>query len=177
MPENLNLLPQNLQISKSLGKVLKTTKALGVISIVVFIISALGVGAFFIYSKITLTNLQTEVTKLKSQVKAMESSEQQLVLLKDRLAKITSIKSAPNATKNITNVDTLFVGLSPSSMMEMANISSNKMDISMSIASNEDISLFLKNIKDTDIFSKVDLSTFGYSPGVGYSIDVSLGNK
>lgn len=177
MPENLNLLPQNLQVSKGLSKVLKTTKALGVISIVVFIIFALGVGAFFIYSKITLTNIETEVTKLKSQVKAMESSEQQLVLLKDRLSKVASIKAIPNASKNIANVDTLFTGLSSSSMMKAANIGSKKMDINMSIASNEDISIFLKNIKDADVFSKVDLSSFGYSPGVGYSVDVSMGDE
>jgi len=177
MPEKVNLLPQNLQVGKGLGSILKTTKALGVIFIVVFIIFGLGMGAFFIYSKITLDGIKTNVDQLKSQVKAQEASEQQLVLIKDRLAKISSIKSTPNATKNITGIDSLFANMSPSSIMNLANFSSTKVDISVAIRSNEDLTAFIQNLKNTDLFKSVNLSSLGYGANSGYSIAVSLSNK
>ncbi|MFA6446500.1 MAG: hypothetical protein WCW14_04620, partial [Candidatus Paceibacterota bacterium] len=157
MPENLNLLPQNLQISKGLGSILKTTKSLGVILIVVFIVFGLGTGAFFIYSKITLNNVQTNVEQLKSQVKAQEGSEQQLVLLKDRLAKIASLKSTPNATKNITNMDTLFKNMSPGSLANQLEITPTKIGVSMIIRSNEDLTTFIQNLKTNELFNIVNL--------------------
>ena len=171
------MLPQNLQVSKGLNSILKTTKALGVIFIVAFIIFSLGMGAFFIYSRITLDGIKTNVDQLKSQVKAQETSEQQLVLLKDRLAKISSIKSTPNATKNITGIDFLFTNMSPSSTMNLANFSSTKIDVSVAIRSNEDLTAFIQNLKSTDLFKSVNLSSFAYGAGSGYSIDVSLSSK
>ncbi|KKR44847.1 MAG: hypothetical protein UT93_C0005G0012 [Candidatus Woesebacteria bacterium GW2011_GWF1_40_24] len=177
MQENLNLLPQNLQISKGLDSVLKTSKALGVILIVVFIVFSLGTGAFFIYSKITLNNVQTNVEQLKSQVKAQEGSEQQLVLLKDRLAKISSIKSTPNASKNIINMDILFRNMSPSSTMNQLEVTPTKIGVSMLIRSNEDLTAFIKNLKTNEMFNVVNLTSLGYSMNAGYSVIVSLSNK
>jgi Tfp pilus assembly protein PilN len=177
MPVKLNLLPENLQVSKGLIKFLKTTKALGVIFIVIFIIFCLGIGGLFIFSKISLTNIQAQVDQLKSEVVAQEESEQQLVLLKDRLAKISSIKNIPNASKNIVNLDSLFTDMSPDSIMNEANITSTKIDITLIARSNEDLSTFIKNLKSTTLFNFINLSSLGYSPKSGYSIAVSLSNK
>ena len=179
MPENLNLnlLPQNLQVSKGLGKVLKTAKALGVILVVAFVVFCLGIVALFIINKTTLTNTQASVDQLKTQVKAQETSEQQLILLKDRLAKIASIKSTPNASKSITNVDSLFANVSSASTMNEANITSSKMDISLIISSNDDLTSFIQNIKSTKLFNTINLPSFTYSANNGYSIAVSLTNK
>ena len=177
MPENLNLLPQNLQISKGLGSILKTTKSLGVILIVVFIVFGLGTGAFFVYSKITLNNVQTNVEQLKSQVKAQEGSEQQLVLLKDRLAKIASLKSTPNATKNIINMDTLFKNMSPGSAANQLEVLPTKIGISMIIRSNEDLTTFIQNLKTNELFNLVNLTSLGYNMNAGYSVIVNLSNK
>jgi len=177
MPTKLNLLPSNLQVSKGLGSFLKASRSLGVILIVIFAIFSLGIGGFFVLSKITLGNLQTKVNQLTSQVKAQETSEQQLILLKDRLAKIASARNDPNAYKNITNVDSLFTNISPVSSMNQANISSSKIDISLVARSNEDLATFISNLKGTTLFNTVNLSSLSFSPKTGYALTVSLGNK
>lgn len=177
MQDNLNLLPQNLQVSKGLDGVLKTTKALGVILIVTFIVFAIGAAGYFIYSKITLNNLQTNIEQLKSQVKAQESSEQQLVLLKDRLAKISSVRSAPNSSKNITGLDSLFTNVSPQSSANQIDVSSQKINITMMIRSNEDLVTFIQNLKNTKLFKTVTLTSLGYTTNLGYSMIVNLVNN
>jgi len=174
---NLNLLPENLQVSKGLDKTLKTIKALGVISVVAFAVFCLVVIALFIITNMTLTSTQASVNQLKTQVKAMETSEQQLILLKDRLAKITAIKVTPNASKNIVNVNSLFTNVSPVSVMSLASINPSKVDLSFLIRSNEDLSVFMQDIKGTTLFNSVGLTSMTYSPAGGFSVDVSLENK
>lgn len=177
MQDNLNLLPQNLHVSKGMESVLKTTKALGVILIVIFVIFTIGAGAYFVYSKVTLGNLQTNVDQLKSQVKAQESSEQQLVLLKDRLSKISSLRSTPSAGKNVANLDTLFSNVSPASSANQIDISTQKIDITMIVRSNEDLTAFIQNLKNNKAFKSVNLASLGYTKNIGYSIIVSLVNN
>lgn len=177
MAIHLNLLPENLQISKGVSSFLKTAKALSVILIVLFSVSCLVSGALLIVNKINLDNTQKTVEQLKTQVKAQEVSEMQLVLLRDRLAKITTIKNYPTANKNIASVDSLFSNLSPNTILNQANISSNKIDISLVIRSNEDLSLFLKNIKDSTLFKTANVSSLGYNPIIGYTLALTLGGK
>jgi Tfp pilus assembly protein PilN len=177
MPEKLNLLPQNLQISKSLEKILKAIRAFNVIFIVTFAIFCLGAGGFFIYSRLTLGNIQTNNTQLESQIKAQEDSEQKLILLKDRLAKISSIKSTPTSVKNTTNLGSLLVNMSPSTIMNKASVSPTGIEISFAVGSNEDLTALFQNIRSSTMFKLVDLSSFGYAAGAGYAVGLTLTTK
>jgi len=173
MPDNLNLLPQNLQVSKGLSSTLKTAKSLGVIFIVAFIIFCLGMAGYFVYSKITLDSIQANVNKLTAQVKAQESSEQQLILLKDRLGKIALVKNEANASKNIAGMNTFLNNTSPSLKVSEVNITPIKMTMSLNIYSNDDLTKLLQNIKSTTLFNQAELSSFNYG-AAGYTIDLNL---
>lgn len=173
MPVNLNLLPQDLQIDKNTVGFLKTIKALNVILMASFIFFCLGVGGFLIYNKIALTNAQTNVEQLTSQVKALEKSEQQLILLKDRLGKIASVKLVPNASKNITGINSLLANTTNALNLSEANISSSKTNLDLDIYSNEDLSTFLQNVKNSNIFKSVNLTSFSYNLN-GYSLNMDV---
>jgi hypothetical protein len=174
MAVNLNLLPPELAVSKSLGKVLKTLRALGVISIVFFLIFAVGLGIFFIISTISLNNLNNSISLHESQISAQEASEQQIVILKDRIAKISQAKSVPSALKTVTNFDTVLVNLSPDSTISQFNADSSKADISMNFKSNLDLTTFLQAITTSKLFNSVILSSFGYGPSQGYSLGINI---
>lgn len=175
MPTNLNLLPDNLQVGKSVGAAVKTIKAVNVILIVILIISTLGLVGYFVFQKITYNNLQTNVAQLKSQIKAQEQSETKLILLKDRLNKISSVESNANATKNMNNLASLLNGTSQTFEVSSANISSSKIALSLKIYSNDDLTSFINNIKTSNLFGSANLSTFNYGSS-GYSLDMTLEN-
>lgn len=177
MPVKLNLLPENLQVSKGVSKVIKVSKPLSIVSAVIFMIFSLALGAYFIFSKITLDKSQKEVDQLKAQIKAMEDSEQQLILLKDRLAKISTIKNTPNALKNIMNFDSVLANISPNSVIDEVNITSDKVNTSYKLTSNADFTTFINNLKNTEFFNYVDLLSTNFNPNDGYLVDFSLENK
>jgi len=173
----LNLLPENLQVSKNLNGFFKAAKALNVIFILSFAIFGVIIGGLFVMNRLSLNNIQKEIDTLKTQVRVQETSEQQLVLLKDRLMKIASIKSNATASKNIVNVDSLFTNVSPLSQLNQADISSSKMGLSLIIKSNEDLVSFLDNIKNSNLFTSADLSTLSYSANSGYTVEAVLFTK
>jgi hypothetical protein len=176
MAVNLNLLPPELAVSKNLGRALKTLRALGVIGVAAFLIFAVGLGILFIVSTINLNGLNTNVNQLKSQVSAQEASEQQIIILKDRIAKIVEAKAVPSALKTIVNVDAFLSDLSPDSTINQFNAGSTKADISMSFKSNADLTSFLQAVSVSS-FKSVILSSFSYSPSQDYSVGVSLGGQ
>lgn len=177
MSVKLNLLPTDLQISKGLSSVLKTLKAVNVILLVAFMVFSLGLGAFFVLNTITLKNVEKNVSQLKTKVITLESSEQQLILLKDRLSKISSVKSIPSTLSNIKNINSFITNLSGNSSINQMDLGASKADLSMIIKSNEDLSMFLKNIESANLFKSVTLSSFGYSPAGGYNVGTSFVSK
>jgi hypothetical protein len=177
MPVKLNLLPQEFLVSKSLNSVLKTVRAMNVILSVAFIIFALGVGGYFLISRNTLNSTESKVDQLKTQVLAQESSEQQLILLKDRLAKISTVGSSQGTLKSIDNVDALLNGLSTNTSIEQMDAGSSKIDLSVIIKSNADLTKFMGNVADTNSFKSITLTSFGYSPLTGYALGLSFGEN
>lgn len=175
-PDNLNLLPQNLQVSKGLSAALKTIKSLGVILTFMFVIFTLGLVGFFVYSKITLDGVNSNINMLTSQVKAQESSEQQLILLKDRLGKIGKARSNANALSKASGMNSLFENVSTNIKLTDVSITPVKMDISLNLYSNEDLTKFFQNLKNTTLFNQVELSSFNFS-ALGYTMDVSLSQQ
>jgi len=173
MPVNLNLLPSELSVSKNLNSFLKTLRALGVIGVAAFLVFALGLGVFFIVSTISLNGINANVTKLRSQVSALQKSEQQIILLKDRIAKIASIKTMPNSLPGLTAIKPFLSDLSDNSSINEMSISPTAITLSENIKTKADISSFIKSFQSSDVFKSVSLTSFNFNPSNGYSVEIS----
>ena len=174
MANKINLLPPGINIGGSLGKILKLTRMLGVISVALFLIFALGISVYLIISTITMNGLNSETDSLKVQVKALESTEQQVVLLKDRIGKINIALAQPEALKNLDDVEPFISGLGPSTSLSQLDIDPQKVDLSLNFKSTLDTSTFIKSLSDSNTFKSIVLMSFGYYPTSGYSVSVSL---
>lgn len=174
MAVNLNLLPPGLIISKSLGNALKTTKAIGVILTVAFLIFSVGIGAFYLLSTITLKNTNQKLSQLKTQVLAQQSSEQQLIILKDRLAKISSVKSSTAVLKNISDTNSLLNEISGDSPINQMSVETKTIDLTINIKTNEDLTKLLQNAESSSLFKSIILTSFGYNPNSAYVVGLNL---
>jgi len=91
MPGNINLLPKEPKKTK---EVEKTTRLIGnatyFIAIILTIIGPLGGLTVYKFTR-DLTKLKVENETLRSSIANLESTEQGLVLLKDRVGKIQTI--------------------------------------------------------------------------------------
>jgi len=177
MPVNLNLLPPELSVSKSLSSFLKTVRALGVIATIAFLIFGVFIIAFFIVNKLALDNVNTKVSALKNQVSAQEQSEQQIVLLKDRLGKITSIQSLPNSLPSLNTMDPIFTNSSGSAVIDKMLIDPTGVNLSLNIKTNSSLTSLLTLIRNPDVFSAVNLTSFNLDPINGYATTLQMVKK
>ena len=177
MPVNLNLLPPELSVSKSLDALLKTLRAVGVIAAVAFLVFGIGVAAYFIVVTVTLNGLNTKVTVLKNQVTANEQSEQQVILLKDRLAKITSVQNLPSLLPNLIAIEPTFTNLSTSSAISQMQVDAAGANLTMDIKTNSDLTTFLTSVRNPDVFKTAGLTAFSLNPAIGYSLTVQMVKK
>lgn len=179
MAININLLPPGFGITGTLGKILKLTRMLGVIGLALFLFFALGISAFFISSTMTLNGLNSDNGSLKDQIKTLQSSEQQVVLLKDRIGKINTVLGLPDAIKTLNIIEPFISNLSASSSLSQLDIDPIKIDLSLQFSSTADTSAFIKSLSnmkslpDSKVFTSVVLTSFGYNPISGYLVGVS----
>ena len=174
MAIKVNLIPPEHAVSSSLSKLLKTTRSLGIIFLAGFLLFAAGVSAFFLISSLSLRSLQEEISLLETQIKDQEASEQQIVLLKDRIAKINAVLKLPDSTENLISIDPFLPSSSANSLVNELSVNSQKIDLSVNIRSNADLTAFLKGLSESGMFKSIVLSSFGFNPVGGYLVSVSV---
>lgn len=172
MAIKINLLPTELKVSGGLSRILSVSRILGVISLAVFLVFGLGLGVFFVISSVQLNSLNSGNDALKSQVTSLKTSEAQLVVLKDRIAKIKTVQKIPTAVKNLVDFDPLVSSFSSSTVSEV-DVDANKIATSINFRSNSDLASFVKAISLAPIFRSVTFSSFSFSPAGGYLIGLT----
>ncbi len=177
MAVKLNLLPPELSVSGGLAKILKTTRMLGVIFLAGFLIFALGTGAFFLVSSLQLKNLTQNIDQLKTQIKAQAVSEQQIVLLKDRIKGIKSARNSSSALKELADFDPFLTSLTSDSSVNELQIAPQKIEATILFRSSADLTAFLQSLKSSTAFSLGTVNSFSFNPATGYLVTFRLTGK
>lgn len=177
MAIKVNLLPTEKRVGKGLQRILRVTRMLGVISLVIFILFGLGMIAFFVFNSISLGNLKTANGDLEDRITGLETSEQKIVLLKDRVGKIKSLFSIPSAINNLDSVNTVLSPLSKDTTISELNVNPTKVSMSINFKSAADIGVFLTGLKDTKSFQTVSISSFSFNPVSGYLVSIAIQGK
>jgi Tfp pilus assembly protein PilN len=174
MPIKFNFLPPELAISKNLITVLKTVRAIGVISLAVSSILAIGAGAFFVISSSTLKQINSTNSRLEAQIKAQEKSEQQFVLLRDRIAKIATIRSQPDSSSNLELIKSLINSLPSGVSVNELHVNSGSIRLSLGFGTNSILSSFLSSLRNSTDFGSIVITDFSMDPVTGYTVGVTL---
>lgn len=177
MAVKLNLLPEEFLLKGPLGRAVKFVRPLTITLLALFLIMALGMGAFFIFSSFSLKNLQSSNDTLTNQIQVQAAAQQQIVLLKDRLAKIKTVQSIPTATKNLVTIEPILSALSGSSLISELDIDSQKTTTSVVFKSNSDLTNFVKSLQTNTAFSLISIGSFNYSPATGYQLGLTFTAK
>ena len=174
MATKINLLPPGFGVTGNLGKILKAVRMVGVIGLAFFLVFGLGISIYFIVSTITFNALKSETNSLKEQVKTLQTTEQQIVLLKDRIGKINMALGLPEAIKNLIAIEPFISNLSSSASLNQLEIDPQKIELSLQFRSTADTSAFIKSLSDMKDFRSVVLTSFGYDSTNGYTVGISI---
>jgi Tfp pilus assembly protein PilN len=177
MAVKLNLLPADYNLTGPLGQIVKAVRPLNVILLALFLITGLGMGAYFAFSLISLNGLRAENEILKSQIQEMSAAQQQIVLLKDRLTQIKTAQAIPGASENLANISPILNLVAGNSQLSELDVDSRKTNVSIVFKSSSDLSNFLDGVSSNKKYPSVSLNAFNYSPSVGYQVNFNFLGK
>lgn len=170
----LNLLPTELTPNPSVIRLTGIVKKLSTALAVILVFFLLGVVVLFILNTVKIKKLTAQETSLKSSVQALEKTEKQLVLVRDRIIKVKNVWGRDSAYANADAVGTLVaqnVGIVAFSSLD---VTAKKVGLQVASPTSSGIAKFLSGLVAADLFKSVNMKSLSFSPGSGYSLDLEL---
>jgi len=169
MPK-INLLPSDLTPKKSvlrIGEILTKVIYTGIAIFLVFVLTLLGI---FLVDYTKIKNLNSQKDALAESVQKYQQTEQQIVLAKDRMNKISEIWKVQNTTKNLEVFENFISLISSDISLKEADLSSSKSEITVESKSSSGVATFMGNLVTSDLYKTIRLTNFSFNPSYGYRI-------
>ena len=170
---DINLLPENLATNKSAINLSNRLRAFSLVVFSLLFIAILSsVIIFFLYSR-KLTSETNRRSELVVSLKALEETEQKIVLIKDRINKSQKLLSDDVVW---TNVDNLIKYATSNENFTVTDINVAADDITFTIALSDSKSLtdIIGVLNNSGLFDEVTLNSVVFNKSTGYMASFAL---
>lgn len=168
---DINLLPQQkksaggMKVSSSL----RTALRFGILFLCLAVFVYAGIYLYFFVSTRLVSNTRTN---LESQIQSLESTEQKMVLLRDRIEKTGKILATENADTSSSNLISLSTSMPEGVEIQDIKMNTDGFDISVKVDKSELISEFLKLLTSSSEYQKIEMVSMGFSSKDRYFLQV-----
>jgi hypothetical protein len=174
---SINLLPKDLLPDPSVMKFSKLLRSLVTIGLALFVVVAVGLGAYFIVNSVTLQNSLKNQNTLKESIKALEETEQGLVLVKDRLQKVKNVYTKPSIIKEVEGLSSILSSIPDRVVLTEAVLGNGTIDTSFTVENSTILTQLMANIIINENYQRIDLLSFSFNPSMGYITSFSFVGK
>jgi len=171
--QDINLLPVELKPNSS---VVKAAKKIGKINLILgsflilFILTLLG--TLFFYSE-AIKGSREEQKSLEEGILALSATEQRLVLIKDRISKISEVFSKGSTFEETKTVRAI-LGLLPENLtIDSITFDREVLKVDVAAENLTQAGEYIKRVVEGD-FGRVNLISFGFDPLSGYKISLQF---
>ena len=173
---SFNLLPPDLTPREEIIKISNFIKRISVVGYSVVLISAaIFVGAFFVLSNQLKTSI-SEQENWKVQISSLEETEQRLVLIKDRLEKVSKILKSATAADEIESLSQTQSILPEGVILREAKLSTGNSEMRLLTQNSSSTAQLLAKLLASGIYKKVELKALDFNQTVGFSLELNLIN-
>lgn len=170
----INLLPQDLSPRRTIVKASDTLKRVSFLwFMVILVFSGVMVATFFVFAyqiRSTVTNQEG----LKSSIKALQQTENQLILVKDRLQKIEKVAGLDTAYEEAEGLSVLRNILPEGAELTEAELTSGQSNLEIKTTSSVVFSQLMSKLVSSSIYKFINIESFEYTPTKGYLIAFSF---
>lgn len=167
----VNLLPKELRPKKYIVKISKVLTNVSLIALLVFIISAITVTSVYFVISNRLNSSQEKHEELITQIRALEETEQKIVLIKDRLEKISEMKSIVSASERVDILEDILNISDGIATVEGSTLTDNKANVLVSVDGSLNLTKFLSGLLISGGFKKIEMISFSFNNKVGYAME------
>jgi hypothetical protein len=166
----INLLPQELKPKAGVLKLSKTLNKLALVSVGVLLSTTIVlIGSFIFFSQQSNASVERQ-ENLQSEIRALEQTEQRLILVKDRLSKINKILSSGSVASQIELLKKVLAIMPSEVLLQDLEITDENVRIEVSSGSLSGIGQFFLKILQVQDFRKVNVDGFSFRNISGYVV-------
>ena len=172
--KKINLLPKDLTVSKDVQDVAVKLTQFSYFAIFIFILTiAIGASAFFYFSN-KLKNLTTTQNTLTSNIQGLQETEEQIILTKDKVAKIKSILDARTNEQTFKKHKTVVDNLPETISVTESEIDSSNSEISFDAKDCRDLVSFMSSLLAQSNTLNIVMGNLSFNPFQGYSLTLEI---
>lgn len=174
MPKKINLLPTRHKDATEVSGLRRLIRILTISSVVLSLsLAALGLAVIFLLSN-QLKNLSRQQSELKTSITSLESTEQSLVLVKDRVQKIQELLSASADRDILTKLRFIADSLPPDLLISNSDLSSSGSFVELTAFSSSAIKELFSTLVKNKQFSSLILEDLKFNPVLGYQFTLNF---
>lgn len=176
--KTINLIPSEMTVPTKTVKLVKVLNKISTIGAIILILLISILISGLVYFNIEYKKSVSNTNVLKDRIITLEKSEQKLILAKDKLSKITYIKSIDVVDDELTNFIELKSLVSSPSASTFTEISIDpvKTELSLSFPESLSLSSAIKSLSALNKYKRIILSSLGYSKSSGFLISLIFEN-
>ncbi len=170
----INLLPQEFKPGSTVIKLSTNIKKIALLGVVIFLISVISYFTSFLFLNQRISVSLSNQEKLKNQIKALEKTEQRLVLVKDRLDKISSINRNPRANDEVGRLNIVSALFPENTFVEEIELDEHNAAVAISSDNLDKVASYLASVISSGEYVKVNLDFLQFDPKNGYIIGLAF---
>lgn len=172
--KRINLLPKELTISKSVQHVADKIKKVAYGSIAVFVSILLVGGGLYFYFNRNLQNLKEDQDRLKNNIQSLQKTEQQLIITKDRIAKVQTILGERDTENTFSKHKSIVDGLPSTISLESSSINRSDSSLVFEARDSQQLVTFMTSLLARSETLSVVLRSLNFNPLRGYTVDLEV---
>lgn len=173
----INLLPTDLSPKGPVVKIAGFIRSIAVISFSALLITGLGISAFFVVNSLQIKNTNTRNEQLKASIQSLETTEQSVVLVRDRLSKVKQILVQDTGGDETQGLANFINQIPPDVQLAEAIIAKNGVETTFLALSSSSLTQLMAGIISQEDFVGIELVSFSFNPNAGYVVSFDLRTK
>lgn len=172
----INLLPTELTPKSSISNISVQLRKVSIYGLVVFIVVLLTGGGYLFFLSGQLRESTVNQEQLKANISSFETTEQSVVLLKDRIKKANLVLAQDNTYSSLPDFRDLYFSLPLGTTMTDAKLAPSKTEVTLLISSSTSLVEVVRNLATLTSYKKIEIASFSFTPTAGYLVSFVLFN-
>lgn len=174
MAGQINLLPKDVSKGKELVKAISVVNKIAILTVVVFVVVAAIGGGIYYLSTSRLTDLKSQERELANSVLNLQSTEAGLVLLRDRIEKVTQVLGARESERILATQQEILESAPEGVLFGSSEISFGSSTIEVFSEDSIQLAQLIDTLLAGGNYSSLILSGVNYNSFSGYEAEFSV---
>lgn len=170
----INLLPKEFTVSKEVSDASVKIKKYLWTSLGFYVVILAICGSFYYYFQTTLTNLESDQVRLKTNIQSLQETEQQLILTKDRIAKIQTVLASRQNEEVFNKQKTVVDQMTDAMNIENSNITISNSLLTFTSRSSLQLVSFMSSIASKSETLGIVMDSMSFNPFTGYTLGLEI---